>query len=427
MFNKIWENTITRRIFVVVFSSLAILGTAASCSLPGSAENVYGVLKRDPAIRNDGFVKANAVQTLSGEVNGQGLTPVSAIKIYQVPESNTLYLLTKDKGLFRSEDGGVLWNRLYVLPLGDDQETGIRENDNLDIVDFDVDRNLGQVIYVAAVKDGTSKIYQSLDAGQNFSEIYTEIQDRDDIGLIRVDPVNTTNIFAIIEEGALLKSADGGITWQKVRSFRDQPVDMGFVPEFDQAFYVLFEDEGLAISRDGGINFELAELNRSESQIGERQPTDSLDINFEENTTFGKYEKIVPVTADIEFDYEQLRVTRTTGKQPWILIADRQMWYSEDVDEPFRKLILPSQAEQYDLYDVAPDPQAGLGRIYVSIDSNLFITNNRGQSWDTREKLNIDGELGNIGQILIDDRNSEIIYLTVLDKRARRNSGFFIF
>ena len=293
---------------------------------------------------------------------------------------------------------------------------------------FDVDRNLGQVIYAAVVEDSVSKVFRSLDSGRTFSEIYTEVQNQDQIGFVRVDPVNTNNIFVAIEKGALLKSIDGGNTWKKIRSFRDTPVGMGFVPEFGQIFFVLFETQGLAVSKDLGQTWDLQALSKSESQIGERQPRDGLDISFNEALTFGRYEKIVPVTAGIDFDYKEKKLISRNVQQGWLLIADRQMWFSEDINKDFRKLILPSQAEQFDLYDIAPDPQSGLSRIYVSINDKLFTTTNRGESWDTREKINIvDGQIGNISQILIDAKNTEIMYLGLVDKNARRSGGFLSF
>lgn len=429
MFEKIWKNSYFRRIFVVFFTSLALLGTASSCTLgPSQSSMVFGVLKRDPAVRRDGFVKANAVRTPTGEIAPEGLTGISVVKLFQVND-RILYALTRDRGLFKTLDGGVIWERMYILPLGDDLERGLAINNRLRIVDFDVDSNLGQVIYVAVIENNTSKVYRSLDAGNNFTEVFTEVQNRDQIGFIRVDPVNTNNIFVAIERGALLRSRDGGNTWQKIRSFQGVPVGMGFVPEFGEIFYILFQAQGLAISKDLGETWDLQELTKSESQIGERQPRDGLDISFRENPNFGRYEKIVPVTAGITFDYERGRIISGAGQpQAWLLIADRQMWFTEQINTDFRKLILPSQAEQFDLYDIAPDPQSGLNRIYVSINHNLFITTNRGQSWDTRERTNIlDGQIGNIGQILIDKENSEIMYLALVDRNARRSGGFLSF
>ncbi len=430
-----WKNHFFRRGIIIVFTCFAILGTAFSCS--GSLFNrqqvTYGLLKRDPEFQKnqnlnpDGFVKANAVRTLEGNLSGQGLEGLSVLKIYQVTESK-LYLLTKEKGIFKTNDGGSIWERMYVFPLTGNTESDLAKNDNLEIIDFDVDRRRGRTVYLAAILDGVSKIYQSLDEGATFREIYTEIQNKEGVSFIRVDPINTNNVFAIIEAGALIRSRDNGITWQKIRSFRDTPVDMGFVPEFDELFYILFDKEGLATSDDLGETWDIRELKKADSEIGEKQPTDGLDISFKERPTFGKYEKIVPVTADIDYDYENRKILENSNRQPWILVADRQMWFTEDINQDFKKLVLPSQAEQYDIFDIAPDPQAGLGKIYVSVDNRLFMTTNQGVSWVTRDMIQVsEGNIGYISQVLLDASNPEIIYLGLVNEKARRNKGFFIF
>lgn len=446
----IWEKTYFRRIFIVVLSSILVLGTAQSCTLfsnPLSSSNRldYGILKRDPILQKekninpDGFARINSVININGKTENQGLKEVSSIKIHRATK-NDLFLLTKEKGMFKTLDGGLNWQRLYILPVGSNnnnqrqktQEINaqIQKNDRLIINDFSIDRSNNQIIYVAALEDNLSKIYQSTDSGETFKEIYTEVEDKISILFINVDPVNPERIFAVLERGALIRSNDSGRTWQKVRSFtKDIPVGMGFVPEFEQTFYILFKEQGLAISKDGGDTWNIQALTKNPSLIGERQPRDGLDFNLKEPVTFGRYEKIIPVTAGINFDYSQKRVSNNQSQiRPWILIADRQMWFSEDGGKNFNKLIIPSQAEQYNLYDISTDPKIGLGKIYVSIDNKLFSTNNRGQTWSTKDSIMVnDGKIGNISQILIDPEDTEVIYLTLMNERATRNDGFFIF
>jgi photosystem II stability/assembly factor-like uncharacterized protein len=434
--SKIFSKPIFYRPFMFIFSSITILGVAGSCSLPGvfngnrTSSIVYGVLKKDPAVKSDGFVRANAVEQLDGSVDGQGLSSLSTIKLQRI-DQNRLYALTKEKGLFKTSNAGQVWKRMYVFPVGSNnsdqevrnQEIGrqIRQNDNLEINDFAVDPNLPDVIYISASQDDVGKIYQSLDNGDNFREVYSEVDDKIQVLFLAVDPVNSLNLFAILEEGALLRSLDGGITWQKIRSFQDTPVQIGFVPEFNGLFFAFFKDDGLAVSRDLGENWEVRSLTKSPSEIGENQPKDGLDISFRDRAEFGSYEKLIAVTAGLNFQ------NSATNIESWVMVADKQMWYSEIGSTDFKKLILPIQSETANIYDVTPDPQSGLGRIIASVNDRIFITNNRGQSWNTQDNINLSTPIGSVSQILIEPNNTEIVYLGIINAKAVKRNGIFEF
>lgn len=434
------KSQIYTRIAIVTLTIVAILGTASSCSIPGFLNNnttqiTYGVIKKDPAVRADGFVRANAVVGLDGNTDNQGLSGLSTLKIFRVDKSK-LFILTKEKGLFKTENGGQTWTRIYLIPVGSSNSDNnarqkeitaqIASNDALEINDFAIDSLAPQVIYISVLEGGFGKIYQSLDEGKNFKEIYSEVVKDIRVLFLTVDPLNSSNIFAILEEGALLRSLDSGLSWQKVRSFRDTPVQIGFVPEFNNLFFVLFERDGLAYSNNTGTSWEVLALTKAASEIGENQPKDGLDINFNQNKKFGRYEKIIPVTAGITYRSNG-SVNNPTGKNPWLLVADKQMWYSSDAGNDFKKLVLPLQSEQANIYDVAPDPNSGLNRILASVDNRLFITTNQGQSWNTQDNINLSTAIGNISQILIEPENTEVFYLTLVNPKASRNNGLFNF
>jgi photosystem II stability/assembly factor-like uncharacterized protein len=439
---QLWHNSWVRRSFIIIFTSVAILGTASSCSLPNAFNlnqtntTTYGVLKSDPAIRQDGFVRANSVIDLNGNTDTRGLTPLSTLKMVRVTKDN-LYILTKEKGIFKSEDGAVNWKRSYVFPVGSDNGDAnartreitaqVATNDKFIVSDFAVDILQEKIIYVAGKENSIGKIFQSLDGGETYKEIYSEVERNIGVLFLTVDPINSLRIFAVLDGGALLRSLDGGLTWQKIRSFKDVPVQIGFVPEFGSLLFVLFEKDGLATSRNNGNTWDISPLTKASSEIGENQPKDGLDLTFSNSAKFGRYEKIIPVTATLTYDRETGQVNRPNNPKPWILIADRQMWYSEDAGRDFKKLILPLQSEQLNLYDVAPDPNSGLGQIYASIDNRLFITRNKGQTWNTQDNINLSGTIGNISQIIIDKDNPEIVYVCLVDAKFKRSNGLFQF
>jgi hypothetical protein len=378
-----------------------------------------GVLKKgDSRSTSQNFIKINAVKQLDGKINVDGLKNLSGLKIIQY-SSDIFYLLTQERGLFKSTDGGYSWERKYIFKVEstktDQKEkdaelnTQIARNNLIVPTDLAINPKDDKIIYVAATDNKIGKVYQSSDGGQTFREGYTEVQTNTGVTFISVDPKNPLRVYAVLQGGSLIRSLDGGVTWQKIRSFKETPVQIGFVPEFSNILYLLFPTQGLAISKDDGENFETKNLTKEASSIGENQPKDGLDLSFSGNTKFGRFDKITPVSA-------------STGES-WVLLADKQIWYSENSSTEFKKLVLPLQSEQQNLLDVAPDPKLGLEKILVSINDRLFESVNRGSSWSVSDKITT--KIGNIGQILIDPQNSNIVYLMLLDTKYTRSSGLF--
>lgn len=429
---------IIEKLKVVLFSSVTVLTGVSACTLGNFGLNqqpgpVYGVLKRDLQIRPDGFVRANAVINIDQTTDNQGLSPLSVIKIQRVSRE-ILFALTVEKGIFKTLNGGQTWQRQYLIPVGsNNQDQGSRNreinrqiaaNDAIKITDFTVDPANPSLLYISASDaDGIGKIYQSFDQGETFKEVYSEVEERVRVLFITINPVNSEQIFAILEQGALLRSLDGGISWSKVRSFRDTPLQIGFVQEFNNLFFVLFETDGPAISTDLGQSWELDKLIKTPSQIGENQGGTGFFTPDEQNQSFIKFEKLVPVTAGIFVNRLTGEISNPTGNKPWILVADGQMWYSQNMRDAFIKLVLPLQSETANIYDVAPDPNSGLNRILASVDNRLFITTNRGESWNTQDNINLSTPIGNISQILIEPENPEIIYLSLINQKYSRRRG----
>lgn len=417
------QNSLLRRSLIVLFSCVAILTSAGACAFPGITSRPQpslGVLKRDPAVRSEGFGRINAVSTLSGEVDPAGLSNLSGLKMIQV-NRDTFYLITQQKGVFKTTDGGRVWRRLYVFEVTSNAETEdqrqqerqqlVARNDQFIASDLSVDPSNENVVYISGKYQNVGKIYQSVNGGGTFREIYSEVQRGIGVLFVAVNPRNNLRVYGMLERGALIRSLDGGATWQKIRSFQGAPVQLGFVPEFNNRFFILFRDRGLFTSQDDGETWQQIALTKNPSEVGEAQPRDQLDVPFQNTPDFGVYEKVIPVTA--------------SQQEGWLLMADRQIWFTPDIANPFSKLVLPLQNEQFNILDVEPDPQLGLRRLYVSIDSRLFVTTNQGQSWNTGDLVQVSGLIGNIGQVLIDKTNSEVIYLMLVPSTDRRGSGVF--
>jgi hypothetical protein len=410
-----------RRISMLVLSFVIISFTAQSCSLPNpfggnKAKNdrILGVIKRDPSAKEDGFGTINSVKTLSGEVSSGALNGTSGLEIYQQSNQN-LFLLTLQKGLFKTTDAGRVWERVYVFPLSNDEnqrQADIAKNDSIAYYDLAINPTDNSVIYVSGALNGVGKIFRSINSGETFKEVYSEVNNKVSVKHLAINPLDSVKVYAALDGGAIIRSSDAGSTWQKVQAFKGTPTQIGFIPQYDNQFFALLERDGLAITLDEGQTWKTSELQKIESKVGEIQPKEiEFNTDIFKKTDFGKYEKIIPVP------------NQKTGQRGYVLIADSQLWFTEDVTQPYRKLVLPLQGEKSNLLDAVPDPALGLEKIWVSIDNKLFSTNDRGTNWDVSDKFNIEGQIGNISQILVDNTNSDVLYVVLADPKAKRTGG----
>ncbi len=403
------SSTLSQRIFVLFISSLAILLSAASCSLiPGlnnSNDVTLGLLKKDPSIR-DSFGRINTVETLSGDKDSSGLLNSNVVEIARESNDN-LFALTEDSGLFKTDNGGQYWSRRYIFAVGsnngDSEERNeeingqLARNNSVVGVDLEISPANPNLLFVSGTIDDIGKIWRSEDNGKTFKEVYSEIDKGNSVVSVAVDGRNGNIVYALLEGGVVLRSDDTGATWRKIREFNTDAVQLDVVPEFNNSLFVLLKKQGYWFSLNNGDSWNQIELTHEDSEIGERQTDDfSVRSSIFDEDGFGVFESLIPVT---------------NKKNSWILLADRQIWYSDDLNKPFIKLVLPLTDEKYKVASVAVDPERGIDRVLVSIDDNLFETNNRGQSWTTNNAIGISSEIGNISDIVIEDSNTNVLYL----------------
>jgi hypothetical protein len=427
------------RIFILLFTSLTILGSAASCGIPGlnlggsnTVPKTLGVLKQDPnfvlkdGTKRDGFGTINAVKLLNGQIQTDGLSQIPGIQIIQTGKNN-FYLLSASRGLFKSyttrEINGqkldtdvLVWERQYVFTIPENSSTEevtnlVGKNNTFVASSMAVNPAKPETVYLTGKIGNFGKIFKSSDSGKTFSEVYSEVESGVTVVASAIDPANSQSVFAILDGGTLIRSSDGGATWQKLINFDDKIVQFGFVPEFDNQFYVLLSGKGLQLSKNGGQSWDQVKLLRSQPRIsGDNQSKDNiLSADLFDNTKFSQFQKIIPVTS---------------VKGAWLIIGDSQIWYSDSLEKPFSKLLLPLKSDKYKINDVQPDPQKGVDRLLVSINDKIFETNNRGQSWSANDMINLSSPIGSIRQILIDKTDPKVTYLMLFNDTAQGNSLF---
>jgi photosystem II stability/assembly factor-like uncharacterized protein len=155
-------------------------------------------------------------------------------------KTNVFYMAPNNGGVWKTNDYGRTWN-----PIFDDQPTG-------SIGALAIAPSNPDIIYVGSgeglrrpdlsVGDG---IYKSTDAGRTWQHL--GLRDGQQIGAILVDPHDPNRVFAAVlghpygpnPERGVFRSADGGVTWQKVLYKDDNigAIDLAFDPTNPRIVY----------------------------------------------------------------------------------------------------------------------------------------------------------------------------------------------
>lgn len=420
-----------KRVLVVFFTAITILTSAASCTLFGTRigggdEIALGVIKRDPDVKADGFGFINQEKLYTGEIVPNGLAKVSGLKLVQA-DSNNLYLLTQAHGFFRTKDGGKNWERKYLFgfegtatekrAIQNEINAWLAKNNSFTPTDFAVAAGDMEIVYVAGQFQNVGRIYKSQTGGNNFKQVYTSVERNGFVRFVATDPQNDSMVYAVVGADTLIRSTNGGETWQKMHVFDTQTVvQLGFFADTSTSLFVLLRNNGIAFSRDNGATWEIKALGKSSQPLSKAGSDAGLFRRGNigagsagSNPTFGEYEKIVPINKG----------------QAWALIADKQIWFSRSVEHNFQRVLIPTEARTFVTYDVVPYPQNEANRLLVSINNKLFETKDGGVTWSTDDKIGLRTPIGNIGQIVIDPSNTEIIYIMLVDTRTTRRDGLY--
>ncbi|WP_411029530.1 glycosyl hydrolase [Spongiimicrobium sp. 3-5] len=141
--------------------------------------------------------------------------------IVYVAAQGALYGPTKERGIYKSTDGGVTWeNVLFVNNL-----TGCSE--------LSMDANYPEIMYAAmwhhqrkphkVISGGEgSGMYKSIDGGSSWFKIHDGLPEEKGKMAISVSPANSNKVYALVEsdsdkgKGGLFVSENAGNTWAKV-------------------------------------------------------------------------------------------------------------------------------------------------------------------------------------------------------------------
>jgi len=156
--------------------------------------------------------------------------------------TNTLYLGTRQAGLYRSTDGAETWVR--------------DKNNYRNIRDIQIDPRDSNVIYITATVEGRGKIFKTTSGGNEWKEIFTERGPGPFVYTINLDRNNPDVIYVGDSQGGIYKSFDGGETWKSLFWNKGGIVKIVQDRTSSQILYFVTAKDKVLKTKDGGDSFE---------------------------------------------------------------------------------------------------------------------------------------------------------------------------
>jgi len=207
-----------------------------SCNIPQNDGGIYKTI--------DGGV--NWKQIVSIEESKNTLAKTDTDQLLVDPNNpDVVFMVTKNQGLYVSNQFGESWKR--IIP-----ETNT-------VYSIEADPAKRGLFYASILLNGRAKILKTEDGGQDWKEIYTEAGKNNYITQVKVDPFFEDSLAAANSEGLLVRSGDGGSTWQATFPFNDPVMDLIFDPVKENFIWAL-TGKGVWHSSNGGTDFNLLEL-----------------------------------------------------------------------------------------------------------------------------------------------------------------------
>jgi photosystem II stability/assembly factor-like uncharacterized protein len=292
--------------------------------------------------------------------------PVLALAI--APGSpGTIYAASGSAGIFKSVDGGASWHATNAGLQG------------FFLDDVTLDPRTPSVVYVAAFQ-GASTLYRSADEGATWIGMGPDIPPG--VRALAVDPVTPTTLYAsILFRPFLVKTTDGGATWDSIAEFPDEVRDVAIDPRTPTTLYAgVFRatpSGGILMkSLDGGQNWSAISSGLSDPATSRRydvlrvviDPADSAIVYI--STSGGGFKSIDGGGAWAAIDHPVLAIDPVVTTTVYSGTRTDGIFKSSDAGSTW--IELNRGLADLRVSDVAVDPRTPR-IVYAATDSGVFV------------------------------------------------------
>lgn len=167
------------------------------------------------------------------------LAPANVSRLVFDPKNREIiYAATFTSGLFKSADSAASWTRILS---------------KISVYDMAVHPNEQNTLYAAGMYGGFGKLLKTQDGGKTWEEVYNEQGESVAVRSVAVNPQNPNQVAIGTATGNVVLSSDGGLSWQLAFNFQDRVQRIVWQ---SGNLYILLKNKGLSRSSDGGKTFQ---------------------------------------------------------------------------------------------------------------------------------------------------------------------------
>lgn len=339
----------------IIFLATILLITLSGCSLTfqSAQKDLGGVFKSIDG--GESWTQASLFPTTTG--SPQSIQNLNTNEFLLDPtDNNTLYFGSSEQGLFYTYDNATKWSA--STRLGQTTINVLAVNPN------------SRCILYAGIANEVRKTH---DCGRFWETVYHGDRSINHITAIAIETYNSNKIYVAISDGSVIKSLDGGKSWQSLQKFKS-PIKKIIINSNDNKFIFFASDKEIFRTLNGGENVEsLSDILKT---VWKGTFRDLQFSKAKKGTVYLTTSSIILRSGDNGYHWNQLNLL-TSEKNAVI-----------------NTLALSATNEK---------------KIYYSTNTTFYKSIDGGENWTTKQ-LNT-ARAG--WKILVDPRNDQIIYLGV--------------
>lgn len=274
-----------------------------------------------------------------------------------------VYAGSFDNGIYKSEDSGGTWANILT---------------KIGVYDFAINPTDGKTIYAAGIFAEQAKVLKTTDGGASWQQVYNEASGPSNaVRAVAINPANTNELVIGTSMGNVIKSSDGGNTWQLLQSFPNNKV-MSLTWQ-QHNIYVLLLNDGLFLGTSDPNSFK--SISQSITKNASTDYLYSTSVNF--NQAY-----VDPLTPNLMY-----------------VTSNRGMFKSTDGGATWTAVSLPVQAQNNNPRPIAV-AKTSSNIVYTSVGPVIYKSTDGGSTWQTQTVATN----GYIDYILIDPQLPQIAY-----------------